>query len=404
MNSVALCAGVGMLDEGCAAAFEYLGIPYRVAAYVEREAFAAAQLVALMEAGLLAPAPVWSDLTTFDARPWRGKVDWITGGFPCQPHSVAGKREGVEDERWIWDDIVRIIRDSGAWGVVFENVRGLLSSGGMGPVLASLSGLGFIAEWTVLSAGEVGASHRRERVFIVAYSEHDARSAEWRARSRRRVHQGTRHPARAGRPGQGLLADGAGRGLGELRQPPGGDGQPDGGDAELAYADGDELHADSRRPVSGADGRNYLTGRGPDLADAEGSIRGGELESRSARSRRTGPTRGGELLAHASGARSEGRELGNAYHSLGGGAQAYGPASELCEVFAPGPSDPEWRRILAACPWLAPATQPGVRGVVDGLALVVDQSRRDQLRAIGNGVVPLEAAAAIVGLVWRLTE
>lgn len=71
-------------------------------------------------------------------------------------------------------------------------------------------------------------------------------------------------------------------------------------------------------------------------------------------------------------------------------------------IFAPGPSDPRWPAIIAASPWLAPATQSGVRVVADGLALVVDQSRRDQLRCIGNGVVPLQAACAVVELVRRL--
>lgn len=156
-----------MLDEGCAAAFEHLGFDWRTVAYVEREAFAAGQLVALMEAGIVHPAPVWSDLCTFDAGRWAGRVDCITAGFPCQPHSVAGKREGTEDARWIWPAIVNIIRDSGAWLVVLENVRGLLSSGGMAPVLADLADLGFDCEYSILSAAEVGASHKRERVFIV---------------------------------------------------------------------------------------------------------------------------------------------------------------------------------------------------------------------------------------------
>lgn len=115
INVLSLCAGVGMLDVAIGTAFDA-----RTVCYVEREAYAASQLVNLMEAQCLDAAPVWSDLTTFDAASWRGKVDCVTAGFPCQPHSVAGKREGLADERWIWDDIARIIRDSGAWLVCLD--------------------------------------------------------------------------------------------------------------------------------------------------------------------------------------------------------------------------------------------------------------------------------------------
>jgi DNA (cytosine-5)-methyltransferase 1 len=158
-----------MLDEGLRTGFEYFGIGYRTVAYVEREAYAAASLVARMEDGALDQAPVWSDLTTFDSAAWRGKLDCVTAGFPCQPHSVAGKRKGLDDDRWIWPNIVDIIRASGAWLIWLENVTGLVSTGGLAACLEDLSALGFNAEWGVLSAGEVGASHRRERLFILAH-------------------------------------------------------------------------------------------------------------------------------------------------------------------------------------------------------------------------------------------
>lgn len=175
IRTLALCAGYGGLEIGLAAAFEFVGWQHRVAAYVEREAYAAALLASRMEAGALDAAPIWSDLTTFDAAAWRGAVDCVTAGFPCQPHSHAGSRKGTEDERWIWPSIARIIRESGAWLVVLENVAGLLSSGGFEPVLTDLAEMGFDAEWLVLSAGAVGASHRRERVFIVGVLEDAAR-------------------------------------------------------------------------------------------------------------------------------------------------------------------------------------------------------------------------------------
>lgn len=87
--------------------------------------------------------------------------------------------------------------------------------------------------------------------------------------------------------------------------------------------------------------------------------------------------------------------------TLTGGAQAYGSVSQFCGIFAPGPGDPRWAGIIADEPWRAPATQPGVRMLVDGVACVVDESRNDQLRAIGNGVVATAAAAAFTVLARR---
>lgn len=173
-----------MLDEGLRAGCEFLGIEQRTVCYVEREAFAAATLVKNMEAGVLDQAPIWSDLVTFDGAAWRGRVDCITAGFPCQPHSVAGKRKGTQDERWLWQDIARIIRDVSPRFVFLENVRGLLSSGGFTPVITTLVTLGFDIEWGVLAASQVGAAHQRERIFILAYRDRLRQQQPHRANSK----------------------------------------------------------------------------------------------------------------------------------------------------------------------------------------------------------------------------
>lgn len=164
LRILSLCAGVGMHDLGLGAAFST-----RTVCYVEREAFAASQLVGLMEAGVLDQAPVWSDLTTFDARAWRGCVDGIVAGFPCQPWSAAGKREGTEDERWLWPAIARIVREIESPLCFLENVPGLVSGGGLEHVLFDLARCGLDAQWCHLSAAAVGASHERNRVWILGY-------------------------------------------------------------------------------------------------------------------------------------------------------------------------------------------------------------------------------------------
>ena len=100
-------------------------------------------------------------------------VDLICGGFPCQPFSIAGLRLGSADERWLWPELARIVREIAPRWVVAENVRGLLSNDSgreFGHILGDLAALGFDAEWGVLSATSVGAPHRRERVFIVAHA------------------------------------------------------------------------------------------------------------------------------------------------------------------------------------------------------------------------------------------
>jgi DNA (cytosine-5)-methyltransferase 1 len=95
------------------------------------------------------------------------RVDLVCGGFPCQPWSVAGKRRGHDDERHLWPEFARVIDEAQPTWVVGENVPGLRARGLRG-VLADLAARGFDVEWTDIRASDVGAPHRRERIFIVA--------------------------------------------------------------------------------------------------------------------------------------------------------------------------------------------------------------------------------------------
>lgn len=99
----------------------------------------------------------------------RPAVDVVAGGFPCQPFSIAGHRRGTGDQRWLWPAMADTIRDLRPRYVLVENVPGLLGSG-MGAVLGDLAGLGFDADWSIVSACAVGAPHVRRRLFILAYS------------------------------------------------------------------------------------------------------------------------------------------------------------------------------------------------------------------------------------------
>lgn len=174
MNGLALCAGVGGLELGLKLA---LGEQHRTVCYVEREAYTAACLVVRMEDQALDPAPVWDDLSTFDGKRWRGVVDIVTAGFPCQPHSVAGRRKGAQDERNLWPDVCRIIAECDPALVFLENVPGALRFF-WEHVLPDLRGLGYGVEAGLFSAEEVGAPQRRERLFVLAYTNGEPRHAE----------------------------------------------------------------------------------------------------------------------------------------------------------------------------------------------------------------------------------
>jgi DNA (cytosine-5)-methyltransferase 1 len=165
MLVLSVCSGVGGLDLGVADALRRTGFSPRTVCYVERESFAAANLAARMEEGRLDSAPIWSDLTTFDPSPWRGVVDCIAGGVPCQPFSHAGKRRGHEDSRHLWPYLGNIIRSIKPRFVFVENVSGHLSTG-TSVVLKDLQDLGYETAATLWTAREIGAPHRRERIFI----------------------------------------------------------------------------------------------------------------------------------------------------------------------------------------------------------------------------------------------
>ena len=123
-------------------------------------------------------AETFTDITKTDFTKYYGTVDIISGGFPCQPYSSAGKRLGKEDERHLWPEMCRAIREVSPSFVVGENVRGLTNwNGGLvfDEVCADLESYGYSVAPVIIPACGVGAPHRRERVWFVAYSDSNAR-------------------------------------------------------------------------------------------------------------------------------------------------------------------------------------------------------------------------------------
>lgn len=162
MNELALFAGAGGGILGG------LLLGWRTVCAVERDAYAASVLLARQNDGTLTPFPVWDDVCTFDGRPWRGIVDVVSGGFPCQDISVAGKGAGLSGARsGLWSEFARIIGEVQPRFVFVENSPALVTRG-LGVVLGDLFSLGYDARWCVVSAANAGAPHRRERIWIVA--------------------------------------------------------------------------------------------------------------------------------------------------------------------------------------------------------------------------------------------
>lgn len=161
MNELALFAGAG----GGILGGHLLG--WRTVCAVEWEPYPASVLCARQNDGLLPPFPVWDDVQTFDGKPWRGIVDVVSGGFPCQDISAAGKGAGIDGERsGMWREMARIIHEVRPRFVFVENSP-MLTSRGLDRVLGDLAAMGFDARWGVLGANSVGAPHRRDRIWIV---------------------------------------------------------------------------------------------------------------------------------------------------------------------------------------------------------------------------------------------
>jgi DNA (cytosine-5)-methyltransferase 1 len=164
LNELALFAGAG----GGILGGHLLG--WRTVCAVEWEQYPASVLCARQNDGLLPPFPIWDDVQTFDGKPWRGIVDVVSGGFPCQDISAAGKGAGIDGERsGMWGEMARIIHEVRPKFVFVENSP-MLTSRGLGTVLGDLAKMGFDAKWGVLGGDSIGINTKRERIWILANS------------------------------------------------------------------------------------------------------------------------------------------------------------------------------------------------------------------------------------------
>ena len=402
MNGLAVCAGIEGLGLGLS-----LAIPsYRTVCAVEIEAAAVAILVARQQDGSLPPFPIWDDLSTFDGEPWRGIIHIVHAGLPCQPYSVAGKRQGHADERAIWPAFMRLVGTVRPALVFLENVPGFLAY--FRPVGEELSRLGYEYKGGIFSAAEIGASHRRERLFILAH----------------RIIPGI------GRGDQ----SGPGTSWGETQKPEDGQDTPDQlGDRgqDVAHREGGGLR-EGRNDEQGW--QPYALGSGGTVTDPAKRQSRVEAEPQG----RQGAERGGEELAHAEGDGAGGHETSKEHD---GPTSHRGRSDGRFDGLPAWPPPPHalvaWRDILAKWPELAPAVEDAsvqrgrgghdgdtsrqerapetggpdgepeavessVRSLASRTPSGLDIHRTDQLRSLGNMVVPIQAAFAFITLAKRL--
>ena len=288
----------------------------RTVCYVEIDSYCQRNMQARIRDAMLDDAPIWDDVRTFDGGPWRGTVDIVTAGFPCQPHSIAGRRTGETDDRNLWPDTLRVVSEVRPRYVLLENAGIQLRDGGVPAyayaVLAELAGIGYDAEWASIPAAAVGAPHERWRWWCLAYpigggcreDQHDIRTRQSDA-------EGLRPDPHAHRQRE--------------QQPQG------------------HLAQERRRPGD----------LGETLPDTEGSRRPERRGTFGTPPQLSGPKHGGEDVSDAS-------------------------------IEQVGTSRRPQRGAGGAGWW---AVEPAVGRVVDG-----HPGRVDQLRTIGNGLVPAVVA------------
>ena len=360
ITHLSLCSGY----EGIGLGLRSVLPTMREIAYVEREGFPIANLVAKMEAGELDAAPVFTDVKTFPYGKFRGIVDILSGGFPCQPFSAAGKRQATEDPRHLFPYIADGIRECQPRIVFLENVQGILScktADGepvLQHVLRELEGMGYRATAGIFSAEEVGAPHQRKRVFIMAYR------------------NSVRHDGRE------LSDRDSGWSLPKQAQPR--TEQP------LVWGEVEGRSGDSRKELA------YSNDCGSVRGDEIGSDQVRQVEQHSTQ-RKDSPIGRGETGQLANGISAgleghSGNEQGEGRQSIRQGRPV--TASGLPPRWPSRPGEPQYD-------W----EEPRVTGQAEsqlGRASNGSSSRVDRLRLLGNGVVPQTAAKAFITLINRL--
>jgi len=360
----------------------------REIAYVEREGFPISNLVAKMEAGELDSAPIFTDVKTFPYGEFRGQVDILSGGFPCQPFSAAGKRKATDDPRHLFPYIADGIRDCQPRIVFLENVAGIISAktadgeSVLQYVLRELEGLGYRATAGIFSAEEVGAPHQRKRVFILGMA--NSEDIGRRGRTHRDGDDKRGLQEQEAQEQSNLRSETAGCS---------GDSRGELGDTDSKRCEGERLRIQQRQEGqlpgrSSEELANSNRGRG-EIQDQR-QLASEQVLERNGSSRGAWPSRPGEPQYEW----EEPRVVADSKSQQGspgnnGGEQRASSQSE--EVQLGGGHSGSLRE------------SNGQAESQLGRAPNGSTSRVDRLRLLGNGVVPATASKAFLTLIQRIT-
>ena len=336
MNELSLFSGAG----GGLLGTKLLG--WRHVGYVEYEKYCQQVIAQRIKDGILSEAPIFGDVREFvqsgAAKKYKGFVDVVTAGFPCQPFSVAGKRKGKEDERNMWPSTIQIIRDVQPRYAFLENVSGLLNSGYFQEILGSLAQAGYDAKWIVLGADDVGAPHRRKRLWIKATSQDPKRGrcVHWE-------HEEERVQVREQR-------------------------EPGSGSRERVLREASNVADTKSEQCNVSDNHTGVSMEREQVSESGDSSRPGRMaDTSSIRLEEHGHSQTEDVI-------ERGKEVPNTSSERLEGWESSGRESE------------EHSSSSGSCWW---STEPNVGRVANGVA-----SRVDRLKAIGNGQVPLVVAQA----------
>ena len=437
VTHLGLCAGYGGIELGLKRAIPSL----RTVALCEIEAFAIANLVSKMEAGLMDPAPIWPDLKTFPWAAFRDRVDILTGGYPCQPFSAAGQRRGKDDPRHLWPyiaDGIRLLRPRCCF---FENVEGHISLG-LSDVIEDLAGMGYRTTWGIFSASECGAPHQRKRVFIMAHAQQPTDRSQTAWHEIIRAHSGRSSSWISGPSGKLALASGFRGTPGLSGSVPRDERQPresdDGGDQVMADSECGRLIA-GRNDAGQSQGSKsehcsawpsrpgeqqygwepprvvlaHSSDNGCASGEAGGDVCGEQSDTRrQEESASVEQSAGSDSFARLSG------EVRDMADTISGWGQQAGSECGSGEVAADSECKEGTGDQQATIPddqggnAAERQTQPPLGGDPDGPAGGLDyaelcitcDNRTDELRLLGNGVVPHTAELAFRVLIQELAN
>ena len=400
ITTLEMCAGYSGIGLGIKNIF---GERLRTIAYCELEGFAQANLISKMEKGLLDAAPIWSDLKTFPYESFHGLVDILIAGYPCQPFSSAGKRAGKEDPRHLWPWIADGIRLLQPTMCFFENVEGHISLG-LSTVISDLEELGYKVSWGVFSAAECldasgrTAPHQRKRVFIMAH-----RSGErlqggklcWKTRAQG---ESSGHFAECGSSMANSIMRGMSGSRNEL-----GDSCEAGQGGKNPSQNSNDGNVWPSRP-----GQQQYAWEPPRVVGAmENTMRKGSSSARIEQNE--------ECPANSAVASSGAEAIGNAAdarwincHSQNYGTQESGKGlvdhREICvsEIQPPLGGDADGTSDGLGHAELSGLSHQELAEICDWM--VKTESRTDELRLLGNGVVPATATRAFLTLIEELNK